>query len=87
MSAAPQVSLLIPTHNNARTIAETIESCSRQTFRDLEIVIYDEESKDATRDIINAAAAKDPRIRVITSETNSGPLMAWRKLLYEARAP
>jgi glycosyltransferase involved in cell wall biosynthesis len=87
MSATPQVSLLIPTHNNARTIAETIESCIRQTFRDLEIVIYDEESRDATRDLINAAAAADPRIRVLTSETNSGPLMAWRKLLYEARAP
>jgi glycosyltransferase involved in cell wall biosynthesis len=85
MSAAPQVSLLIPTHNNARTIAETIESCTRQTFRDLEILIYDEESRDATRDIINAAAARDPRIRVMTSETNSGPLMAWRKMLYEAR--
>jgi len=85
MSAPPQVSLLIPTHNNARTIAETIESCTRQTFRDLEIVIYDEESRDATREIIARFAANDPRIRVLTSETNSGPLMAWRKLLYEAR--
>ena len=82
MSDTPRVSLLIPTHNNARTIAETIESCLNQTFRDLEIIIYDEESKDATRDIINSYAARDPRIRVITSETNSGPLMAWRKLLY-----
>jgi len=85
MSAPPQVSLLIPTHNNARTIAETIESCTRQTFRDLEIVIYDEESRDTTREIIARFAANDPRIRVLTSETNSGPLMAWRKLLYEAR--
>ena len=85
MSATPEVSLLIPTHNNARTIAETVESCARQTFRDLEILIYDEESKDATRDIINAAAGRDPRIRVMTSETNSGPLRAWRKMLYEAR--
>jgi len=42
MSSSPAVSLLIPTHNNARTIAETVESCTRQTFRDLEIVIYDE---------------------------------------------
>src|SRR5690349_12901743 len=85
MSAAPLVSLLIPTHNNARTIAETIESCLRQTFRDLEILIYDEESKDGTLDIINGFAAKDSRIRVMTSSTNSGPLRAWRKLLHEAR--
>jgi len=85
MSPSPRVSLLIPTHNNARTIAETIESCINQTFRDIEIVIYDEESKDTTREIINRYATRDSRIRVLTSETNSGPLMAWRRLLYEAR--
>ena len=61
MSDTPRVSLLIPTHNNARTIAETIESCLNQTFRDLEIIIYDEESKDATRDIINGYAARERR--------------------------
>lgn len=87
MSSTPRVSLLIPTHNNARTIAETIHSCTRQTFRELEIIIYDEQSTDATRDIINTAAARDPRIKVMTSETNSGPLLAWRKLLYAASAP
>lgn len=83
--ATPLVSLLIPTYNSALTIAEAIESCCQQTFRDLEIIIYDEVSKDNTREIINAAAAKDSRIRVITSETNSGPVRAWRKLLHEAR--
>ncbi|MFO1512583.1 MAG: glycosyltransferase [Verrucomicrobiota bacterium] len=85
MSANPRVSLMIPTHNNARTVAETIESCIRQTFRDLEIIIYDEASQDSTREIIHAAAKRDPRIRILTSEENSGPLLAWRKLLYEAR--
>ncbi|PWU14905.1 MAG: hypothetical protein C5B50_16375 [Verrucomicrobia bacterium] len=81
----PLVSLLIPTHNNASTAGETIESCCRQTLKDIEIVIYDEASKDGTLDIINRFAAADSRIRVLTSPTNSGPLRAWRKLLHEAR--
>ncbi|MBP7826187.1 MAG: glycosyltransferase [Verrucomicrobia bacterium] len=85
MSASPQVSLLIPTHNNARTVAETIASCIGQTFRDLEILIYDEASTDGTREILHKLAATDPRLRVMTSDENSGPLRAWRKLLYEAR--
>jgi glycosyltransferase involved in cell wall biosynthesis len=85
MSAAPLVSLLIPSHNNASTIGETVESCLRQTFRDLEILIYDEASKDGTLEIINGYAAKDSRIRLMTSPTNSGPLRAWRKLLHEAK--
>ena len=81
----PLVSLLIPTHNNARTVGESIESCCRQTFKDLEILIYDEASKDGTLDVIERYAARDSRIRVLTSPTNSGPLRAWRKLLHEAR--
>jgi glycosyltransferase involved in cell wall biosynthesis len=85
MPSSPLVSLLIPTHNNARTISETVESCVRQTFRDLEILIYDEESADGTLEIIRAFAARDPRVRLMTSPTNSGPLRAWRKLLHEAR--
>ncbi len=85
MSDSPLVSLLIPTHNNARTAGETIESCCRQTFKDIEILIYDEESRDGTLEIIDGFAKRDSRIRVMTSPTNSGPLRAWRKLLHEAR--
>ena len=81
----PLVSLLIPTHNNALTAEETIQSCCRQTFKDLEIVIYDESSTDGTLDIINRVASTDPRIRVLTSSTNSGAARAWRKLLLEVR--
>jgi glycosyltransferase involved in cell wall biosynthesis len=85
MPAAPLVSLLIPTFNSSLTVADAIASCRSQTFRDLEIVIYDEVSKDATRQIIQAAAGQDPRIRFFSSDTNSGPVRAWRKLLHEAR--
>ncbi len=85
MPPSPLVSLLIPTHNNARTVGESIESCLRQTFADLEILIYDEASRDSTREVIGGYAGRDPRIRVMTSDANSGPLRAWRKLLHEAR--
>jgi glycosyltransferase involved in cell wall biosynthesis len=85
MPAAPLVSLLIPTFNSALTVADAIESCRRQTFRDVEIIIYDEVSKDRTREIIETAAWQDPRIRYFWSDTNSGPVRAWRKLLHEAR--
>ena len=85
MPSAPLVSLLIPTFNSALTVAEAMHSCRQQTFRDIEILIYDEVSKDNTRQIIQAAARQDPRIRFFSSETNSGPVRAWRKLLHEAR--
>jgi glycosyltransferase involved in cell wall biosynthesis len=85
MAATPLVSLLIPTHNNGTTVADSLASCMGQTMPDLEIIAYDEGSKDNTRKVLTAAAARDPRVRVIISETNSGPVRAWRKLLAEAR--
>lgn len=85
MDELPLVSLLIPTYNSALTVADSIASCCNQTYQNLEILIYDEASKDNTREIIQQAVARDPRIRVITSEENSGPVRAWRKLLHQAR--
>ena len=85
MPESPLVSLLIPTFNNGHTVGESIESCLRQTFKDIEILIYDEASRDNSREVINGYAARDKRIRVMTSDSNSGPLRAWRKLLHEAR--
>ncbi|HWW01030.1 MAG TPA: glycosyltransferase [Candidatus Acidoferrum sp.] len=85
MPESPLVSLLIPTHNNGGTVGESIESCLRQTFKDLEILVYDEASGDKTREVLNGYVSRDARIRVMTSDSNSGPLRAWRKLLHEAR--
>lgn len=85
MAESPLVSLLIPTFNNGGTVGESIESCLRQTYKNLEVLIYDEASRDNTREVIQGYAAQDSRVRVMTSDTNSGPLRAWRKLLHEAR--
>ena len=85
MPESPLVSLLIPTHNNGGTVGESIESCLRQTFKDIEVLIYDEASRDNTREVLQGYAARDARVRVMSSDNNSGPLRAWRKLLHEAR--
>jgi len=85
MNRKIDVSLLIPTHNNADTVSAAIRSCMQQTCRDIEIIVYDEASRDGTCEIILRLAKEDSRIRVLTSETNSGPVLAWRRLLAEAK--
>jgi glycosyltransferase involved in cell wall biosynthesis len=84
MPSTPLVSLLIPTYNNGGTVADSIASCMQQTFPDIEILLYDEASRDNTRQILAAAADRDKRISVTVSDTNSGPVRAWRKLLHTA---
>lgn len=56
----PLVSVIIPTKNRAKLVAEAIESVLNQTFRDFELVIVDDGSTDNTAEVV--AGFKDPRI-------------------------
>jgi glycosyltransferase involved in cell wall biosynthesis len=49
----PLVSVIIPSHNYAHLIAETIQSIIAQTCNDLEIIVIDDESTDNTKQIVS----------------------------------
>jgi glycosyltransferase involved in cell wall biosynthesis len=65
------------TYNHARYIAEAIESVMAQiTNFDFELVIGEDCSNDATRNIVKSFQDKYPeRIRVIYNEKNMGPVL------------
>ena len=59
------VTVAMPVRNGARWLAAAIESVRAQTHRNLQIVISDNASDDATPDICAAAARDDDRIEVV----------------------
>lgn len=76
----PKVSVIIPNYNHALYLPKRIESVLSQTYRDLEVIILDDCSKDNSRDIITTYAAQDSRIIVCFNEQNSGiPFKQWNK--------
>ena len=80
-----KLSLMIPTFQSGETIERTLTSALAQEHRPLEVVVYDECSRDETREIAETLlAAADPEIetRLLTSEENSGPVRAWRVPLH-----
>jgi glycosyltransferase involved in cell wall biosynthesis len=80
-----KLSLMVPTYNSAETIERTLESALAQRHRPLEIVVYDEASRDRTRELVEPLlASADPEIdaRLTTSDENSGPVLAWRVPLH-----
>ena len=54
------VSVIVPCHNRADIVGETIESVLAQTYENFEIVIVDDGSEDNTAEVVGAYA--DPRI-------------------------
>lgn len=77
----PLVSLCIPAYNNEAYICDTIESILAQTYQNIELIIVDDCSKDATLEVIKAYEAKDSRVKVYSNEKNLGMAGNWNKAL------
>ena len=67
----PLVSVVIPARNEERAIERTVRAFLSQTYEDLEVVVVDDRSTDATRRIL--ASFDDPRLAVVDgTETPDG---------------
>lgn len=83
---AVKLSLMLPTFNSGETIERTLGAALAQRHRPLQVVVYDEASRDDTRAVVErliAGAGPDIEVRMLTSEENSGPVKAWRIPLHE----
>jgi glycosyltransferase involved in cell wall biosynthesis len=69
-----EISVVIPAYNRAATIARCIESALVQDFPSFEVVVADDGSSDATREIV--AGFADPRVRLVARESNGGAAAA-----------
>src|SRR5262245_37127309 len=61
----PHVAVILPVHDAAATLRPALRSILRQTFRDWELIAVDDGSTDASRAMLEKAAADEPRIRVL----------------------
>ena len=71
MGHQPKVSIILPSLNVASYIRECLESVTRQTLKDIEIICVDSGSTDGTLEVIREFEAKDPRVKVIVSDKKS----------------
>ncbi len=68
----PLVSVIMPSYQHDRFIAEAIDSVLNQTMGDLELIIVDDGSKDRSQQIIQSYAEKDNRVIPIIGDVNRG---------------
>ena len=75
------VSVIMPTYNCANFIGETIESVLNQTYKNWELIIVDDCSKDNTEEVVNNYIIKDNRIKYHRFKENQGAAMARTKAM------
>jgi CDP-glycerol glycerophosphotransferase len=69
---SPVVTVIVPGHDVAEYAAEALESLRAQSRTDWTAVLVDDASTDATGDIFAAAAASDPRFRLVSHRERRG---------------
>jgi len=72
----PLVSVLVPAYNSQAWLPTAINSLLNQTWRNLEIVIVDDQSTDNTFAVAKEFEAKHPRVKVLQNAVNAGPYVA-----------
>ena len=66
------VSIIMPSYNASELISATIHSVLSQTYKNWELIVIDDCSKDSTCSVVQSFVAKDDRIRLIQLDKNYG---------------
>jgi glycosyltransferase involved in cell wall biosynthesis len=74
----PVVSVVMPVLDTAAYLPEAIDSILQQTFADLELIVVDDGSSDASPQIAAAYARRDPRLRHIALQRDAAMLSGAR---------
>ncbi|KKN51271.1 hypothetical protein LCGC14_0624320 [marine sediment metagenome] len=83
----PDCSILIATHDRVDMLRHALRSAMAQTYQNIEIVVYDDASTDATEFQVLSLLGTDRRIRYYRAPQNHGVGNARAELLELARAP
>jgi GT2 family glycosyltransferase len=81
----PRISIIVANFNGAAFLGDALRSACGQTLADLEIVVSDDASTDASISIVRQMMEEDDRIRLITSDVRRGPGAARNKAVAAAR--
>ena len=76
MNGDIKISVIVPVYNDAKYIDRCVSSIRKQTYKNLDIVLVDDGSKDESGSLCDGYARKDSRIHVQHKE-NGGLVSAW----------
>lgn len=81
----PLFTVVIPTKDRAEYLHHSLRTCSLQDYENMEVIVSDDGSTDNTREIVEEAARKDPRIRYVSPGLGVGMLENFEYALNQVR--
>ena len=82
-----QVTVGVPVYNGADFLEKCLTCLRDQTYRDIEVLIFDNCSEDATGEIAQRFCTEDPRFRYFRQPENKGASRNFLEVLEAARTP
>lgn len=73
MDRSPLISIIVPIFNRADRLEKLLKSFQNQTHTNWELLLVDDASTDATKEISKDHAVKDKRIKVHSNTNTKGP--------------
>jgi glycosyltransferase involved in cell wall biosynthesis len=64
----PLVTFVVPAYNVEKFVEETVRSALDQTYKNVEVIVVDDGSTDATPEVTARMSALDPRVRLIRQQ-------------------
>ena len=82
----PKLCILLASYNGEKYISEQLDSIINQTYKNWELIIRDDGSKDETMTILDKYEKKDERIKILRDDKgNLGFLKNFEELLFNAK--
>lgn len=80
----PLVTVIIPSYNHGQWISKAIESALNQTYKNIELIIVDDGSRDNSKEVISRYL-KDSRVKAFFKDQNKGQSHSLNWALREAK--
>lgn len=80
-----KVSVIIPVYNTADYLFEALNSISKQTLREIEIIAINDGSSDNSASVLEDFSLLDNRLKIITFEQNKGVSISRNNGIAEAK--
>lgn len=82
--AQPLVTVYMPTYNRFELLQRAVDSVLQQDYRNIELIVVDDNSTDGTHQYLAEMAEKDSRFRYFINEKNSGACVSRNKAIFAA---